>query len=786
MVPPGRNVRLLPATLALAGALIASATPANAETGALSGLGCLSGDNATAPRCSLTSDPTATGDDSGLDALQSIAISPDGESAYATSQGDDAIVHLDRVPATGAVSLAGCITFETATAGSACSPGPVTTGTGASTGLDAPADAVVSPDGSDVYAVSQDDDAIVHFDRNTTTGALSYVACASTETATVTSAPCFDLGDTAGGVDSGLDSPTGIAISAGPGISVYVTSGSDDAIARFTRNPTTGALSYDGCLTAEAATGSAGTAACGDLPAIAAGGTASGFDNPFSPAVSADGDNVYVATDGDDGVAWFDRGPAGALTWNDCYTGETGTGPSPGGNDACSLLAPSGTATGAGSGMSFMQSVVIGAGDDSVYAGSQGDNAVNHFQRQNDGDLSIDSCLTGGTSIPPGSCPQIPSSATNGEASGLAAVQGLAVSPDGKSLYVAAFGDDAIATFDLDLSDGTPSWDSCLSGEQASGPAGSGACAAPAATVGGDGSGLNAVRDVAVSSDGLQVLGATSDDATLSDAAVAFATRSTAPETTMISTPPALTNNTTPTFTFLADEIPVSFQCRIDGGAWGACSGLLTHTTFPLADGPHTFSVRARNDVPTPDPTPAVDAFTVDATAPETSIDSGPEGAVADPTAEFAFSAAGASGFECRLDGAPFAPCTSPQTYPGLAEGEHTFEVRATDAAGNTDDSPASRSFEVDTDDPVTTLKKKPKKTVKTNKDKKNAKFKFESDDGASFECKRDKGKDFKHCTSPYKKKYGRGKHTFKVRAIDDAGNVGAAVSHTWKVNRKG
>ena len=38
---------------------------------------------------------------------------------------------------------------------------------------------------------------------------------------------------------------------------------------------------------------------------------------------------------------------------------------------------------------------------------------------------------------------------------------------------------------------------------------------------------------------------------------------------------------------------------------------------------------------------------------------------------------------ECRLDSAALAACTSPQNYSGLAIGEHTFEVVATDFLGN-------------------------------------------------------------------------------------------------------
>ncbi len=86
-------------------------------------------------------------------------------------------------------------------------------------------------------------------------------------------------------------------------------------------------------------------------------------------------------------------------------------------------------------------------------------------------------------------------------------------------------------------------------------------------------------------------------------------------------------------------------------------------------------------------------------TPPETTITAGPSGAVPVGPITFSFTSSGSdSSFECQLDGwARWQPCSSPQTYPNLAPGDRTFWVRATDAAGNTDATPASRSFTVDT-----------------------------------------------------------------------------------------
>ena len=86
---------------------------------------------------------------------------------------------------------------------------------------------------------------------------------------------------------------------------------------------------------------------------------------------------------------------------------------------------------------------------------------------------------------------------------------------------------------------------------------------------------------------------------------------------------------------------------------------------------------------------------TPDTTRPNTFIDSGPSGSVADMSATFSVSATEPSTFQCRLDGGAFAPCTSPMSYANLTVTSHTFQVAAADGSFNVDASPAERSWTV-------------------------------------------------------------------------------------------
>jgi hypothetical protein len=93
-------------------------------------------------------------------------------------------------------------------------------------------------------------------------------------------------------------------------------------------------------------------------------------------------------------------------------------------------------------------------------------------------------------------------------------------------------------------------------------------------------------------------------------------------------------------------------------------------------------------------------AATPVATKPDTAISAGPvDGSVVSSTsASFKFAATPATGasLECAVDGATFTARVSPVTLSALAEGSHTFSVRAVNSAG-ADPTPSTRSWSVNT-----------------------------------------------------------------------------------------
>jgi|GEM_PF-3385065 len=93
-----------------------------------------------------------------------------------------------------------------------------------------------------------------------------------------------------------------------------------------------------------------------------------------------------------------------------------------------------------------------------------------------------------------------------------------------------------------------------------------------------------------------------------------------------------------------------------------------------------------------------------DTTPPDTVIDSGPASLTNSTSATFTFHATEAgSTFACSLDSGLYAACSSPANFSSLGNAPHTFAVKATDAASNTDPTPATYAWTVDTIPPIVT-----------------------------------------------------------------------------------
>lgn len=163
------------------------------------------------------------------------------------------------------------------------------------------------------------------------------------------------------------------------------------------------------------------------------------------------------------------------------------------------------------------------------------------------------------------------------------------------------------------------------------------------------------------------------------------------PDTSITHGPSGATSSTSAAFRFSSNDTAATFQCKLDDRSWSSCSSGKTYTGLP--QGSHTFRVRARDSAESNDPSPAARTWKVDTVAPNTTVTSA---SVAGKTATFSFSSSETgSTFECRLDGGAWQACSSSASYGGLKHGHHVFRVRATDAAGNRDATPAVRAINV-------------------------------------------------------------------------------------------
>ncbi len=240
----------------------------------------------------------------------------------------------------------------------------------------------------------------------------------------------------------------------------------------------------------------------------------------------------------------------------------------------------------------------------------------------------------------------------------------------------------------------------------------------------------------------------------------------------------------TPASPALNAEVMYVVQRSADGGVtWGASggtcgAGLAAPATScsdtPPASGSYRYRVRAsfRTWTTTSATSSAVTVTVPVLTAP--AISARPAARSANPGPSFSFSGGGGSGFECRIDGGAYATCTSPRVLSALADGSHTFDVRAT--LGAATGPAASYTWIVDTRAPtITTATPSPSAST-------SATFTLAHPAYTSLQCRLDAAA-FAACTSPRTlTALALGPHTLQLRAIDADGFLTPVASYTWTV----
>lgn len=286
-------------------------------------------------------------------------------------------------------------------------------------------------------------------------GDLSFDQCLSDDGS---AGVCTDL------ADAPLNDTRGVAMSP-DGDSLYAVGYEADGISHFTVGAD-GRLTFAGCLSNSGANG------CVNLPGAP-------IEGAFAVAVSPDGGSVYVAGAGYDTVARFSAAANGALSYESCV--------SSGGEGGCTDLP--------GSPFDTPEALAVSPDGDSVYVVGRNSSSIAHFFRAAGGGLTYGGCISNDGS---GSCTDVP-----GTGSPIAGADGVAVRPDGGSVYVA--GSNGVTHFTT-VPTGQLTFAGCVSSD------GSNGCTdAP-------GSLLTGGQGVTVSADGAVVYVSTRD----SDSVVSF------------------------------------------------------------------------------------------------------------------------------------------------------------------------------------------------------------------------------------------------------------------------
>jgi DNA-binding beta-propeller fold protein YncE len=348
-----------------------------------------------------------------LDAPFGLGIGRDGKNVYIAASNSDAVAALARNRSKRAGPI-GVLSQLPAT--DACVSEGGTAGLcGYGRAMDRPTAVLVASNGRQVYAATDNSDSIVILGRNKNpvAGELG-----SLEQLPGTDG-CLSDDGTGGQCQDITASNGGVGVAASPdGKFVYMTAFTDAAVVAFARNKATGTLTQlsgkDRCVSE---TGHGGQCTNGRALSGARG-----------IAVSPDGKFVYVAAETADAVAVFSRNPqTGGLTQLD-------------GEDGCvQELGANGCAF--GTALLGARDVDVSRDGRSLYVAANGSDAVAVFSRNR---------RSGALTQLEGTAGCISEDGTGGlctDGAGLMGASGVAVSKDGRNVYVAAAASDAVAVF---------------------------------------------------------------------------------------------------------------------------------------------------------------------------------------------------------------------------------------------------------------------------------------------------------------------------------------------------
>lgn len=391
------------------------------------------------------------------------------------------------------ISFAGCVTADAEVA----AKGPCKLAApprGYREALSRPSAMALSPDGSSLYATGSSTSSVVNYRRTAGSGALFFAGCLTGNFG----GPCTQLATVKTTTGSGLNLVNGVAVSH-DGRFVYTISGvngGDSTVMAFARDPLTGSLGFGSCVTGSTEMNNDNPGVCTMLPGAPPNPTMSSpaLDEPTGIAISPNDRFLYVSQEF--GMTAFRRDPAsGALDFLGCLTAL------PSGSPPCARTRKNAIDTPRG--------MLIAPDGRSLYLASQRLGSVVTFDLDPaDGSIAFRSCVTESSRLQP-SC-QVAGTGRRRSFGGLDAPTGLALSPNGRSLYATSvFG--SVETFRRNRRTGNLTATGCISALRES----PGCTVIPAATRLADGTGLSGARGVVVSRNGRWLYVAAGADSSL-------------------------------------------------------------------------------------------------------------------------------------------------------------------------------------------------------------------------------------------------------------------------------